>query len=124
MNVTQQFVKEIPSSEGTIFEFQGGVVTGGVGVILENLSDVNSLVYRFQQSYDRVTWVDVEFTSSEGDPVSQFSIPPSTGRHHFKVTYSRPYLRLFASGNLTANIQLTHTKASALASGTPILITP
>lgn len=124
MNVTHQFVKDIPSSEGAVFELQGGVVTGGVGVILENLSSTNSLVYRFQQSYDRITWVDVEFTTADDEEVSQFSIPPSTGRHHFKVSYSRPYLRMFASGNLTANIQLTHTKHSDKTSSVPVTITP
>lgn len=123
MNVTVQFVKNIPASESPVLEISGGVVTGGVGVILENLSQTNTLVYRVQESYDRTTWVDKQFESQDSGLVSQFSVPP-LGRHHFKVTYSRPFMRIVAAGNLISNFSLSYSKPSELAATTPVTIVP
>lgn len=123
MVTSRQFHKNVAASEATLLEIAGGVVTGGISFVLENLSQTNSMVYRFQESFDRNTWVDVQFPALSGSPQSQFSIPPGQ-RHHLKLSYTRPYARLQASGNLVANISMLAASAHDSSAANAITITP
>ena len=107
-----QFVKEIPAAEGSIYEIIN-VPSGGFASIMENLDAANSLTYKFQQSADGITWTDILFNVSNcTSQESTFTIAP--GQNHLvKVLPSQSRTRLRAYGTLSANIGLMYRKASA-----------
>jgi hypothetical protein len=112
MITSKTFNRSVPASSDTIFEFNGNV-DGGLLVVLENLSANNTMVYKFQESYDGITWVDKSFPLTGGGTGTQFTILPES-HHEVKVAYTRQKLRMLASGNLLAQISLTHRSQSAL----------
>lgn len=112
MNTSRSFVRSVPASSDAIFEFNGNV-DGGLLVSLTNLSSNNTMVYKFQESWDGVTWVDKEFALTGGGTGVQFTILPES-HHEIKVLYTRAKLRLMASGNLLASVHLSHFSASSL----------
>jgi len=108
------FIKEVPASAGTIFEILSNV-QGGLQVILDNTSADNVMVYKFEESYDGITWVDKEFPISADEVAATFTIQPLSG-HILKVTWTRAHLRLTASGNLITQVGLQYrVNASTLA---------
>lgn len=112
MQVSRSFIREVGAAESSLFEVLGNV-DGGLLVSIDNTDQNNPLLYRFQESYDGVTWVDKTFTTSGGDTASQFSIAPEA-HHEIKVAYTRQRLRLMASGNLVAHIGLSYRQYSSL----------
>jgi hypothetical protein len=112
MVTSKTFCRSVPASLSTIFEVNGNV-DGGLLVILENLNENNTMVYKFQESYDGTTWVDKSFTLSGGGSAVQFTILPES-HHELKVSYTRQKLRMLASGNLLAQIHISHRSQSTL----------
>ncbi len=112
MITSKTFVRSVPASSDTIFEFNGNV-DGGLLVVMENLSSDNTMVYKFMESYDGITWVDKSFPLTGGGTATQFTILPDS-HHEIKVTYTRQKLKLMASGNLMANFSVTHRSQSTL----------
>jgi len=107
----KQFVKEVPATEGTIYDLVN-VQSGGFATIMENLDAANSMTYKFQQSADGITWTDILFNVSNcASQESTFTIAPGT-HHLVKVLPSQARVRLRAYGTLNANIGLTWRKAS------------
>jgi hypothetical protein len=112
MITSKTFNRSIPASSETIFEVNGNV-DGGLLVVIENLNENNTMVYKFQESYDGITWVDKSFALSGGGSAITFTILPES-HHEIKVTYTRQKLKMVASGNLLAQISLTHRSQSTL----------
>lgn len=112
MITSKTFIRSVPASADTIFEFNGNV-DGGLLIVMENLSADNTMVYKFQESYDGITWVDKSFPLTGGGNATQFTILPES-HHEIKVTYTRQKLKLVASGNLTVQLGITHRSMSTL----------
>jgi hypothetical protein len=112
MITSKTFNRSVPASSDTIFELNGNV-DGGVLVVIENLNENNTMVYKFQESYDGITWVDKSFALTGGGTGVQFTILPES-HHEIKVNYTRQKLKMLASGNLLTQISLTHRSHSTL----------
>src|SRR5688572_8104701 len=97
-----QPVVSVPLSEGTIFDFVGSDVVGKL-VILENLDAANTLTYKWQTSNDQTTWTDV---------AANATIAP-TAAAAFLLTQNAPFIRLRASGNLSAAVAVLRRSAFA-----------
>lgn len=93
-----------------VFKFTGAV-RGGLLLVLENLSDVNQLTYKIQESNDGVTWTDKTFTV--GDTVVSSFVLDYGQAHTFRVQPSTLHLRLVGSGSLNANVGITYSTAGA-----------
>lgn len=115
------FVKEVPSSSGVVFELTNNI-QGGLQVILDNLSSSNTMVYKFEESYDGITWVDKEFPISATEVAATFTIQPLAS-HTLKVTWTRSRLRLTGSGNLLVQTGLQYKVATSILSSNQLIIT-
>lgn len=123
MQTTNTLTKQIPTSEGTIFEISG-IPASGLVVVIDNLDASNSITYKFQDSNDGVTWTDREFAPcGGGSPATTFAVPPNQ-QHVIKLSpdMSRLRLRASAGAGVLAQLTLTRATASSIAANSPIFL--
>ncbi len=110
MITNRSFVAAVGPTQATLFKFTG-TVRGALLLILENLSEVNQLSYKVQESNDGLTWTDKVFVVGSSN-VTNFVLDHGEA-HTFRVQPATLHLRLVGSGSLTANVNLSYSTAVA-----------
>jgi len=92
---SEEFVRVVPVSLNPIFQLMA-LPEAGAEVWLENLSDGNSITYKFQDSDDGVEWADKPLeTASVGVTAATFVLP--SGAQVVHLSRRKAHVRMLAA---------------------------